>query len=78
MGTAPLGVLHWLAEMRKRKKNPAAVALGKLGAHTASKAGKARWEGISPEDRSEIMRRLSLAYWRKRKAEEKKRRRAGA
>ena len=42
-------------------KNPAAVALGRLG---GKKGGKARAEKLSPERRSEIARRAALARWR--------------
>lgn len=43
-------------------KNPAAVALGRLG---GKKGGKARAEKLSPGRRSEIARRAALARWRK-------------
>ena len=48
--------------MRKKRKDPAAVALGRKG---GKKGGKARWEGVSEEERSAILRRASLARWRK-------------
>lgn len=41
-------------------KNPAAVALGKLG---GSKGGVARAERLSPERRSEIARMGAQARW---------------
>ena len=44
------------------KKNPHAVALGKKG---GKKGGKARWEGVPPEERREIARRAALARWSK-------------
>jgi hypothetical protein len=37
-----------------------AVALGRKGGR---KSGKARWEGVPPEERSEILRRAVLARW---------------
>jgi hypothetical protein len=43
-------------------KNPAAVALGKLG---GLKGGKARWKGISKKKRSEVARKAALARWKK-------------
>jgi hypothetical protein len=46
--------------MPKRKKNPHAVALGKKG---GKKGGKARWEGVPPEERSEILRKAVQARW---------------
>ena len=46
------------------EKNPAAVALGKLG---ASKGGKARAEKLIPEERSEIDRKAAKARWAKKR-----------
>jgi len=43
-------------------KNPAAVALGKLG---GKKGGKARAEKLTPEQRSEIARIAATARWKK-------------
>ena len=43
-----------------RQKNPAAVALGKLG---ASKGGKARATRLSPERRQEIARKAAFDRW---------------
>jgi hypothetical protein len=47
-----------------KEKNPAAVALGRLG---GLKGGKARAEKLSPKRRSEIARNAVLARWNKRK-----------
>jgi hypothetical protein len=44
-------------------RNPAAVALSKLG---ASKGGKARAKALSPAKRSAIARKAVLARWRRR------------
>ena len=41
-------------------KNPAAVALGRLG---GLKGGKARAAKLSAEDRSEIARKAAIARW---------------
>ena len=41
-------------------KNPAAVALGKLG---GAKGGKARAEALSPAKRTEIAKRAAKARW---------------
>lgn len=41
-------------------KNPAAVALGRLG---GLKGGKARAKKLSPEQRKEIARRAARARW---------------
>ena len=49
----------------KRKKNPAAVALGRLG---GLKGGNVRAAKLSPERRSEIARNAVLARWKKAKA----------
>ena len=48
--------------MAPRRKNPHAAALSRLG---AKKGGKARWEGVPAETRSEILRRAALARWRR-------------
>lgn len=44
----------------ERVKNPAAVALGRLG---ASKGGKARAEKLSPKKRKEIAKKAAEARW---------------
>lgn len=45
-----------------KEKNPAAVALGRLG---GLKGGKARAEKLTPEQRKEIARIAANARWRK-------------
>lgn len=45
-----------------KKKNPHAVALGKMG---GSKGGKIRAEKLSAEQRSEIARKAVMARWAK-------------
>jgi len=45
-----------------RTKNPAAVALGRLG---GLKGGKARAEKLSPEQRKEIARKAANVRWKK-------------
>jgi hypothetical protein len=45
-----------------RVKNPAAVALSKLG---ASKGGKARAESLTAKQRSKIAKRAAKARWGK-------------
>lgn len=47
-------------------KNPAAVALGRLG---GLKGGKARAKRMTPEERSEAARKAAEARWSKRKAD---------
>ena len=42
------------------EKNPAAVALGKLG---GAKGGKARAEALSPKKRSAIAKKAAKARW---------------
>lgn len=49
------------------EKNPAAVALGKLG---ASKGGKARAEKLTPEQRSAIAKKAANARWAKKRQQE--------
>lgn len=43
-------------------KNPAAVALGKLGGLVG---GKARWKGVSKKERRKIASKAARARWRK-------------
>ena len=49
------------------EKNPAAVALGKLGGR---KGGKARAEKLSPERRKEIAKKAAEARWAKKRQQE--------
>ena len=44
-------------------KNPAAVALGRLG---GKKGGKARAEALTPEQRAEIARKAAKSRWAER------------
>jgi hypothetical protein len=46
-----------------KKKNPAAVALGKLG---GAKCGAARAAALSPRRRTELARKAAAARWAKR------------
>ena len=48
--------------MAKKKKNPHAVALGKMG---GSKGGRIRATKLSPERRREIARKAVLTRWAK-------------
>jgi len=48
----------------ERKKNAAAVALGKLG---GAKGGHARAAKLTPKERTEIARRAGKARWAKEK-----------
>jgi hypothetical protein len=50
----------------EKPKNPAAVALGKLG---ASKGGRARAAKLSPEERREVARKAAQTRWLRDKAE---------
>jgi hypothetical protein len=45
-----------------KRKSAAAVILGRKG---GKKGGKARWAGVSREERSRILRAASLARWRR-------------
>jgi hypothetical protein len=45
---------------RKAAKNPAAVALGRLGGH---KGGKARARSLTSEQRKEIARKAAAIRW---------------
>jgi hypothetical protein len=55
-----------LLEFPAKPKNPAAVALGKLG---GSKGGKARAAKLSAQERKEIAQQAANARWAKEKAE---------
>lgn len=48
------------SRMAKKRKNPAAVALGRLGGKACAKV---RNEKLSPERRSEIAKKAALARW---------------
>lgn len=50
----------------EREKNPAAVALGRLG---GKKGGKARAEALTSKRRSEIAKRAAETRWKKEKGE---------
>jgi hypothetical protein len=54
------------AQARPRKKNAAAVALGRRG---GKKGGKARAAALSPEQRREIAAKAARARWSKADAE---------
>jgi len=57
-----------------KKKNPHAVALGKLG---GSKGGKIRASKLTSEERSKIARNAVLARWEKARKEKEKERNNG-
>jgi hypothetical protein len=46
----------------EKEKNPAAVALGRLG---GLKGGKARSESLTPERRKEIAKKAAQSRWKK-------------
>lgn len=51
-----------MATKKTKKKNPAAVALGRLG---GKRSGERRMESVSPEKRREVARKAALTRWRK-------------
>ena len=53
-------VIGRAAKVRGPRKNPAAVALGRLG---GKKGGPARAEKLTPEQRSAIARTAALSRW---------------
>jgi hypothetical protein len=55
-------IVQSIADIDIGKKNPAAVALGRLGGR---RGGKARAEKLSPEKRREIAQNAALARWKK-------------
>ena len=57
---------------RKKRKNPAAVALGKLGGRAGGKkGGTARMAKLTAEERSDLGRRAVRARWSKAKTKTK-------
>jgi hypothetical protein len=50
-----------MARQKQKKKNPAAVALAKLG---ASKGGKARAKALSAKERSRIAKLAAETRWK--------------
>jgi hypothetical protein len=48
--------------MKRAKKNPAAVALGRLG---GKKGGRARMSKLTAEERSKLGKRAAAARWKK-------------
>ena len=60
----PSGSTSVQRDLAKKKdqpiKNPAAVALGRLG---GLKGGKARAKSLSPKKRAEIAKKAALARW---------------
>jgi hypothetical protein len=49
-----------------KKKNPAAVALGRLG---GKKSAEGRMKKLSPQQRSEIAKNAARARWEKKQGE---------
>jgi cellobiose phosphorylase len=56
----PLKSQRKVLQLPPRKKNPAAVALGKLG---GKKGGRARAAKLSSEERKEIAQKAAKARW---------------
>ncbi len=60
--------------MRKAKKRPqlpkgVRALFARFGSEGGKIGGKARWEGTTPEERSEIARKAANARWNKAKSE---------
>jgi len=62
INSAALRVVALATAEQPKAKNPAAVALGRLG---ASKGGKARAESLSAAKRKEIAKKAALKRWAK-------------
>lgn len=60
-----VGIVKQATEEQQGGKNPAAVALGRLG---GLKGGKARAEKLTPEQRKEIAQIAASARWRKKES----------
>jgi hypothetical protein len=63
----PLKVARKPLQFPRKPKNPAAVALSKLGSR---KGGIARAKKLTPEERKEIAQRAAKARWGQRKVED--------
>ena len=63
----PLRPARKTLQFPRKPKNPAAVALGKLG---GMKGGKARAQKLSAQERREIAQRAAKARWGQRKTED--------
>ena len=62
----PIPALDWLTVTRKNKKpskHEIKSVLKFLASNGGRKGGKARWKDMSPEERSEFMRRAALKRW---------------
>lgn len=60
--TLAASIVEQVTGTKIKKKNPAAVALGRLG---GLKGGKARAEKLSPKKRKEIAQKAAKARWTK-------------
>lgn len=61
VNTLATSIVGEATEPSKTDKNPAAVALGRLG---GLKGGKARAEKLTPEQRKEIAQKAAKARWK--------------
>lgn len=61
-GQVIVGDMSMDGPVEKPEKNPAAVALGKLG---GAKGGKARAAALTPKKRSSIAKKAAQARWAK-------------
>lgn len=62
----PIPALDWLPVTRKHRKpskREIKSVLKFLASNGGRKGGKARWKDMSPEERSEFMRRAALKRW---------------
>jgi len=59
--TDPNRLAKQIIDEATSEKNPAAVALGRLG---GLKGGKARADKLSPEKRAEIAKKAATARWK--------------
>jgi hypothetical protein len=64
-----LGTYLALSSWMAKKKNPHAVALGRLG---GLKGGKARVSKLTPQERQELARKAVRARWAKYKKDQQK------
>jgi hypothetical protein len=71
MSTPPVASRATIERMSKHQRKHPALAPSTLdlfrawGREGGKKGAKARWEGVSPEQRSEIARKAARARWKK-------------
>jgi hypothetical protein len=71
VGASCTARLLLMRKAKKRRRLPKGVRalFARFGSEGGKIGGKARWEGTTPEERSEIARKAANARWNKTKSE---------